>query len=228
MRSLTTWWQGLPEKKNLESRACWADPLKLDSLTKLAALDLNNNSLIICKEAAQQVPISKQIFFPGKHVAEKLTCIPHIYHCFYTTTIWGQEILCFKVGELATKLYAKFYTIFLHSNCKILHFADKNYTTGGCRGCEVLKPELLQEGWQGSKANTPIRPPSFMRNVLPLMLNLDRVTSNVWSNIMLIIVSGINILLVLLYLVVYLLFRKGVLQKNLKSFQRRCRNMLSI
>ena len=62
---------------------------------------------------------------------------------FYTTAIWGYEILHLKVGEFATKvvlwnftlcvnIYTQCKAVFLYSNWHFLHLVDFVYTTSSC------------------------------------------------------------------------------------------------
>ena len=54
---------------------------------------------------------------------------------FYTTAIWGQEILHLKVRKFATKLNVKFFTLCnFYTVCKAIFRVPIWLTTSGCNG----------------------------------------------------------------------------------------------
>ena len=54
---------------------------------------------------------------------------------FYTTAIWGQEILHLKVRKFATKLSVKFFTVCnFYTVCKAIFCVPIWLTTSGCNG----------------------------------------------------------------------------------------------
>ena len=54
---------------------------------------------------------------------------------FYTTAIWGQEILHLKVRKFATKLSVKFFTLCnFYTVCKAIFRVPIWLTTSGCNG----------------------------------------------------------------------------------------------
>ena len=63
---------------------------------------------------------------------------------FYTTAIWGQEILHLKVRKFATKLSVKFFTVCnFYTVCKAIFCVPIWLTTSGCNGRMNVKWNLF-------------------------------------------------------------------------------------